>query len=243
MTQSWRSLVSHFIHMSCNFAWIADELPGHLRDAHQIKLSAAEKELMTVASEKLGALTDKAQVVLPGRLGPPVEGLLTQSGWRCQSCLYAAVSKQTAINHSYEHKDNGSAGADRIMEATVQVFWKNTHKVYFVVEPELATKSTESIWACWLRDQSDSGTATAAPIRGTQIPQLLRHTNWHIHLGVKATDVQQRKHLLAMTQVPKRSETGLGALHQCAADYLLEVRNISLGCSSYVLKALKCYPV
>jgi hypothetical protein len=229
----------------CSWAWTPEDLPGHLRSEHHFQITPTDREDIKKAALDLGALGDKKLLTVPKPGGPPVEGLLMQAGWKCHACHYCSKSKSVARNHSRKHSQQLVDISNRVSPATVQAFWKTTHKVFFAVDPELQQQPSQSIWGFWLQEKKDRSQEvdSAPPIRATEIPQLLRHTGWHTHLGDRLWKVTERKKLLALATLPKKSQRGIGAIQQCALDYLLAVREIASNCDSYVMKALHSYPV
>ena len=244
---AFQSFFKVLICLGCGWCWLPDEIVGHLRNTHHFKVSSTEKENLLLTAKALGVCEQRDQVAIPKPGGPPVEGLLKQEGWKCKWCSYAAKSQAVAISHARQHEEALGAGTKRIQAATVQAFWKMTHRVYFAVEPSLGgVLEGEAAWELWLMGDAERRAKLqdgARPLRAEEIPLLVKRTGWHLHLDKWLWNTSEREKLKQMVALPKWSAAGLGSLQHICLKYLIAAREMAMGCDGYIMKALKQYPV
>jgi hypothetical protein len=233
--------------LACGSAYPPADIVGHLRNQHSVKAKDEEASYILSTPETLGVI-DSQSVPLPASSGPPVEGIKVVDGFRCCFCDYAAVSKRTITDHFSVHKGEHSLASveARSRPAKLQAFWAVIHKVYFEVNPSLAHLSASSIWATYLSEEALKPTEEipAVPaVRPTEVPLLLKHTQWHTLLGDRIKDRVQREKLIKMVTLSTEGENCLGKLADLCFKYLKAGAQAAKGSSDIVLMMMESFPV
>jgi hypothetical protein len=236
--------------LECSFSYTPDELPTHLK-RHKMKLTPEQKAYISSSPKTLGVRKEPGVKLLPTPCGPPVEGLLSQQGHRCKFCHYASVSSRTMMDHhSKAHKDTHPdiPVTSRSRKAVVQTFRQSTNRVYFEVQPALVNVPSTSAWGAFVKEEElksaeDAELAAVPALRATEVPLLLKHTQWHTQLGDRIKDRKDRAVLLDMTALPTESDRGLGLLKNISAAYLKMAAQVGRDSDKYVLQMLQEFPV
>jgi hypothetical protein len=235
--------------LACGAAYLPADILGHLRNSHNIKANDQEVSFIHSAPETLGVVTDSGSVPLPASCGPPVEGLKKpQEGFRCCFCDYAVLKKRPMLDHFIIHRDEHSLAPveTRSRPAKVQAFWATINRVFFEVEPSLGDISSDSIWASYLSEEAlrPAEELPAVPaIRPTEVPHLLKHTQWHTLLGDRIRDRTQREKLLRMVIFPKRGEGCLSVLPELCLRYFRAAVRLAQTAEEIVLMMIESFPV
>jgi hypothetical protein len=234
--------------LACGLAHLPADVVGHLRKKHCIKASDREASYILSTPDTLGAITNPGSLCLPASSGPPVEGLDITNGFRCSFCDYAAGSKTTMDGHFSVHRDEHSSVPmeARSRPAKVQVFWAVTNRVFFEVQPGLAKTSASSIWATYLSEEASKPPEelVAVPaLRPTEVPLLLKHTQWHTLLGDRIKDRVRREALLRMATLPRKGDGPLGTLQELCFKYFKAVAKAARTANDVVLMMMESFPV
>jgi hypothetical protein len=219
--------------MFCGSAWAPFALLGHCKNEHpeikqgpdsQMKLEQVIKEYQIVS-----------EVPVPTFHGPPVEGLKEHNdGLIClaDGCSYACRKSKVMAEHWTSCHPNILIPKDkRARSGVVQCFFPVIGTKYFAVNPSVADIDPQGLYATFINDYLPSvpPLPMLPPNTHRELPPLLAHTGWNLHLDSFVTDDTKRKALLmsALRPLDVKKDPLYGQLHDWVFEYMDNIRNIA----------------
>ena len=219
--------------MFCGSAWAPSALLGHCKKEHpEMKRGPDAQSKLNEVVLEYGIVSE---VALPTFNGPPIEGLKEhKDGLVClaPNCSYACRKSSAMDTHwSKCHQFSSVTKANRNRVGVVQCFFTSTGIKYFAVNPSLTEADPEGLYATFIRDYLPSlpPLPMLPPDTYREVPPLLAHTGWNLHLGTFVTDDVKRKALVASAIRPLDSEKDAlyGQLHDWVFEYMESIRDIA----------------
>jgi hypothetical protein len=219
--------------MFCGSAWAPSALLGHCKNVHpNMKRNADAQSKLDEVVLEYGIVSE---VDLPEFNGIPVEGLMEhKDGLICKApgCNYACRKASVMDKHwSQSHRSSRVPVQDRHHTGVVQLFFTGTGHRYFLVNPSLKEVDPEGLYATFIRDYLPSlpPLPMLPPDTYREVPPLLAHTGWNLHLDTFVTDEAKRKALVASAIRPLDSEKDAlyGQLHDWVFEYMDSIRDIA----------------
>jgi Orsellinic acid/F9775 biosynthesis cluster protein D len=244
------TLYKVIICMFCGAAWTPDALLGHIKNEHpDIQMDPEAQSKLDEVKKTYSILSDTT-VPLPSFNGPPVEGLKThKDGLVCtmEDCIYACRSLQSMDQHWCHHRGSLMPKSKRSQNAVVQCFFTVIGRRYFSVNPSLEGIKPEGLYSAFIRDYLPSlpPVLMDSPNTHREVPPLLAHTGWNIHLEGFVTDEGKRQKLVqsARSPLPKSQDPLYGQLYDWVFDYMNNIRDIATHQVPYtLLRYLLQYP-
>lgn len=129
----------------------------------------------------------------------------------------------------------------------VQCFFTVIGTKYFAVNASLAGVEEEGLYTTFIRDYLPSlpPLPTFPPHTHREVPPLLAHTGWNLHLDTFVTDEAKRKALVAsaLSPLPVNKDPIYGQLYDWVFEYMDKIRDIAQHQVPYtLLKYILEYP-
>ena len=187
------------IKMFCGSAWAPFAVLGHCKNEHpDIKLDSE-------AWIKLEQVIKEYQIVsdiqVPKFHGSPVEGLKEhKNSLICLrvGCSYACHKPKVMAEHWTScHPNSPIPKEKRAQSGVVQCFFPVIGTKYFAVNSSLADVDPKGLYATFIHDYVPSvpPLPMLPPNTHQELPPLLAHTGWNLHLDSFVTDDTKRKTL------------------------------------------------
>ena len=235
--------------MFCGSAWAPFAVLGHCKNIHPDMI------LDTDAQSKLDEIIEDYGIVseapVPQFNGLPVDGLTEhQDGLICTAddCHYACRAPTQMDKHwSQIHRDSGVSKANRSRSGVVQCFFTGAGQKYFAVNRSLVGVDPDGLYSTFIRDYLPSlpPVPMLPPDTHREVPPLLAHTGWNIHLDTFVTDEAKRKALVKSACRPLSVDKDplYGQLHGWVFEYMDNIRDMAQNQVPYtLLRYLLQYP-
>ena len=219
--------------MFCGSAWAPFALLGHCKREHpEIKRIPDAQSQLDEIVEEYGIVSE---VAVPAFNGLPVEGLKEhEDGLICmaEGCVYAC-RKSTSMDQHWSglHQNTSIPKANRSRNGVVQCFFTGTGQRYFEVNSTLIGAEPEGLYSTFIRDYLPSlpPVEMLPPNTHREVPPLLAHTGWNLHLDAFVTDQAKRKVLLESARSPLRKDKDplYGQLYEWVFEYMNSIRDIA----------------
>ena len=176
-----------------------------------------------------------ATIPLPAFGGPPIEGLKEyEDGLICtaENCNYAC-RKGTAMDQHWTkcHQTISMPKGKRTRCGVVQTFFTVTGTQYFAVDQSLNNVDLEGLYSTFILDYLPNLPPLPMLPANThrEVPPLLAHTGWNLHLDTFVTDETKRKKLVtsALRPLSAKKDPIYGQLHEWVFEYMDEICNIA----------------
>jgi hypothetical protein len=219
--------------MFCGSAWAPFALLGHCKNEHSdIKLDSDAQSKLDEVVQEYGIVSE---VALPTFHGLPIEGLKEhKDGLIClaDECSHACRSPLSMDQHwSKNHRGSSIPKEKRSCSAVVQCFFTSTGCKYFAVNKSLVGTDSEGLYSTFIRDYLPSlpPVPMLPPNTNREIPPLVAHTGWDLHLGSFVTDDKKCKALVASARRPAQAnkDSLYGQLHDWVFEYMDSIRDIA----------------
>jgi hypothetical protein len=191
-----------------------------------------------------------SDVPLPAFNCAPVEGLKQHDGLIClaEGCCYACRKpKAMAAHWTSLHPDMLVPKDKRARTGVVQCFFTVTGTRYFAVNRSLVGVDPDGLYSTFIRDYLPSlpPVPMLPPDTHREVPPLLAHTGWNIHLDTFVTDEAKRKALVKSACRPLSVDKDplYGQLHGWVFEYMDNIRDMAQNQVPYtLLRYLLQYP-
>jgi Orsellinic acid/F9775 biosynthesis cluster protein D len=235
--------------MFCGSAWAPLTLLGHCKNQHpDMKCDPDAQSKLDELVLEYGIVSEVAS---PDFNGIPIEGLKEHNdGLICKApgCSYACRKASVMDKHwSQCHQYSRVPTQDRHRTGMVQCFFTGTGHKYFAVNPSLKDVDPEGLYATFIRDYLPSlpPLPVLPPNTHREVPPLLAHTGWHLHLDSFVTDETKHKALVESALRPLQADKDplYGQLYDWVFEYLNSIRDIAQHEVPYtLLKYILQYP-
>lgn len=176
-----------------------------------------------------------SDVPLPAFNCAPVEGLKEhEDGLIClaEGCEYACRKPKVMAQHwTLSHPNMFVPKEKRARTGVVQCFFTVIGTKYFAVNRSLSGLEPEGLYSTFISEYLPSlpPTPMLPPNTHREVPPLLAHTGWNIHLDTFITDELKRKALFqsACRPLPINKDEIYGQLHEWVFEYMDNIRDIA----------------
>ena len=219
--------------MVCGSAWPPYALLGHCKKEHpNIKIPSDAPSKLNEIVQDYGIVSE---VCLPEFNGLPVEGLKKHpNGLVClaDGCSYACLKTRVMAEHWLSCHPNSIILKDkRSKVGMIQCFFTVIGTKYFAVNASLEGVDDEGIYATFIRDYLPSlpPLPMLPPNTHREVPPLLAHTGWNLHLDSFVTDEEKRKALVASALRPFQADKDpvYGQLYGWVFEYMDSICDIA----------------
>src|SRR6202047_5150423 len=219
--------------MVCGSAWPPYALLGHCKKEHpNIKIPSDAPSKLNEIVQDYGIVSE---VCLPEFNGLPVKGLKKHhDGLVClaDGCSYACLRTRVMAEHWLSCHPNSIIPKDkRSKVGMIQCFFTVIGTKYFAVNASLEGVDDEGLYATFIRNYLPSlpPLPMLSPNTHREVPPLLAHTGWNLHLDSFITDEAKRKALVVSALRPFQADKDpvYGQLYGWVFEYMDSIRDIA----------------
>jgi len=235
----------------CGAAWAPFAILGHCKKEHpDLKQDPTAQSKLDEIVEQYG-IVQGTNVPLPTFNGLAVEGLaIHDDGLVCMAddCVYACRKESMMDQHwTLKHRLSSISRPKRFRSASVQCFFTGAGTKYFAINRSLEGADPKGLYAKFIHDYLPSipPVPMLPPNTHREVPPLIAHTGWNLHLDAFVTDTKKRKSLVesAASPLPMDKDPLYGQLYKWVFEYLDSIRDIADEQVPYtLLKYILQYP-
>ena len=235
--------------IACKEAYPPDNIIGHQRDQHKIKISRSDLKFIT---DSFSVHKKPKDVITPLPLQAPIDGIKIQSGFTCadSGCFYVCISEDTMRVHwskNHNEKMRITTKKTRMNEVEVQtLFGISSGRHYFSVDSRLKGAISSDIFTLFIQQHGSRISLTpsvAPPIRDRDLPILVKELGWYPHLQQYCEDAGKRDQLMKMVALPKAQDKPLSQLSHVVEAYLRQIQDEESLLTRLTKRSLMNYPL